>query len=96
MRVAVTPPEAALKPGLTQAYVLEGSNMGNQTSSMTLGLAFHDSNQVGCGLANLGSGPGCPERAWPTRIDPGSWTNAATLAGRVRPPRAAGRRHGRL
>ena len=79
VRVAVTPPEAALKAGLTQAYVLEGSNMGNQPDSMTLGVEFRDSNQAGCGLANLGSGPGCPERAWPTRIDVGAWTNAASL-----------------
>jgi hypothetical protein len=53
--------------------------MGNETDSMTLALLFLDSNQAGCGLAEAGSGPGCPARAWPTRIDPGAWTTAAGL-----------------
>jgi hypothetical protein len=79
VRVAVTPPGTALKPGLTVAYAIEGANMGNQADSMTLAVQFRDSNQAGCGLPDLGSGPGCPERAWPTRIDPGAWTTAGGL-----------------
>jgi hypothetical protein len=79
VRMAVTPPGAALKPGPTQVYAIEGSNMGNVTDSMTLAVQFRDSNLAGCGLPDLGSGPGCPERAWPTRIDPGAWTTAGGL-----------------
>jgi hypothetical protein len=79
VRLAVTPPEAALKPGLSQPYAVEGSNMGNEPDSMTLTVDFRDSNRESCGLADLGSGPGCPERAWPTRIDPGTWTTAGSL-----------------
>ncbi len=79
VRVAVVPPGATIKPGPVQVYSIEGSNMGNVADSMTLGLQFLDSNQAGCGLPDLGSSPGCPERAWPTRIDPVGWTTAGGL-----------------
>ncbi len=79
VRLAVTPPTASLKPGPTQAYAIEGSNMGNETDSMTLAVQFRDSNQAGCGLPSLGSHPGCPERAFPTRIDAAAWTTAGGL-----------------
>jgi hypothetical protein len=96
-KIALTPPEAAVKPGEPAAYVVEISNGGNSDDLIQLLRAFRDSNRSSCTLTNLGAIPagensGCPYRAVVTMIPAAQWTDIASLAGQFGPltPLASG------
>lgn len=81
--VDVRPAAPSGPPGGSQDYVISGLNHGNFEDSMTIHVDFADFNQGGCNLAELGSKPACPYRAFPTAIqaDPASidWTTVSGL-----------------
>ncbi len=77
--LALAPRASAHKPGLSQAYLVEGSNGGNVPDTLRLGVDFLDFNQAGCTLTTLGTIPGCPFRAVPTQIPAMQWTTASSL-----------------
>jgi hypothetical protein len=71
-QVNVTPETAGDKPGVPVEYSGIFVNGGNMTDSMTAATSFVDWNTAGCTLTTLGTLPGCPFRAVPTRI-PEEW-----------------------
>jgi hypothetical protein len=96
VRALVTPASTRGLPGAAQAYVVEGTNMGNVEDTMSVRTEFLDSNAGGCTLAELGRRTDCPYRALPTRIDKGAWTDVATLDAQFGPLPPLGTQSDRL
>jgi hypothetical protein len=67
-QVRVTPDQGGGKPGVPVPYSGTFVNGGNISDTMTVTTATVDWNTAGCTLTTLGTQPGCPYRAVPTRI----------------------------
>jgi len=78
-QIAVMPMNPAWKPGISQSYIVEGSNMGNVNDTMSVGVQFTDFNETGCTLTTMGKDAGCPYRAVPTIIPAVEWTTVNEL-----------------
>lgn len=89
-KVALSPVEAAVKPGGSATYAVETSNGGNNEDTLQLLRVFGDSNRSSCTLTTLGTLPagensGCPYRAVVTMIPAAQWTNIGALAAQFGP-----------